>query len=336
MMRRGLQREFTPAALFTGQGVHIGLEGYYANNQSVDAAVERFGRWIASRTRRIEEFGGPMWDQEREMVDETLHLGHGMLRHYALWAPSVDQHLAVVATEQMFRVPLYYESKHVKSPLYLAGRMDGIARDVRTGDLYILEFKTTRSLKDTSWVFNTLQGAAYVWAARQMYGPSVKGVLYRMLRKRIPDEIQPLVRTPGAFSRAKNQQTSFEYFKYALAQWAHAAGVSPLSVYKLNEEMLRYLHSTENLFFQERLVVKNDASLDNVLQAIRTTGMQMADPDVVIFKSPPLFYCNICPFRDPCTLKEAGGDWQGVLEAEYAPRDYWESEFDDEESGNGN
>ena len=321
-MRMGLQRAFMPAPLFLGQGAHRGLDAYYKSDCDVDAALEHVGKWVEEQKRKLHEFSDVYYNLEIESIDESHQLIRAMIAHYALWAPTIDAAYEMVSTEQKYSVPIFYESKRVVSPLRLAGRIDGVVRSKANGKLYLLEFKTTRSLYSIDWVFNSIQGTAYTWAATKLFGEPIGGVLYRMLRKKAP--ANPRVLKNGTFSNAKSQDTSFAWMKYALEQVALQKGTDPRILWTQCRELLLHLRSEPNKFFTERMVTKTGPVLADLLRALRSVGRMMADPDVPIFTSPPWNYCNTCPFRDPCDLQDAGGDYKGVLEAEYAPRTYWE------------
>jgi len=315
---------------------------------------------VSARAHEIEQFSGPLWEQEQETIDDTRTLGSMMLLHYGLWAPKRDEDYEVVATEQRFSVPVPVPlEEHAGVPwrvkrrrgmwrapgigvadgrMVFAGRLDGIVRRKSDGALFVLEFKTARSLKNTAWIYRGIQGTAYVWAARVLFG-NVRGIVYRVLRKAIPEPpstlAKPLLDGRVRFSQAKNQKTSFQFLRWWLERYAVKEGVDVQQVYRENERLLRAFHAKEtpdgNEYFEERLIHKTEAQMANVMRAIYFEGERMIDPRTAIYARGGWSNCNICPFQDPCGLMEAGHSdaAAAVLESEYAPRTYWEKDDDD-------
>lgn len=348
MLRMGLQRAVVPEPLFTGLGVHIGLDAYHTNNSNVYAAVASLRKWVLGRANAIEAHSGQMWDSERTMINDSYRLSVGMLKHYHMWHTQLhlDSKWEVLSTEELFEVPIPLSDKVVHAcssyrwlsdiasydvssgkwlskRIQLAGRFDGLIRDRETGHIYLLEFKTTRSLSNCKWVMRGLQGTAYVYAAMQKYGDDVKGILYRFLRKKVPTTPKLLKR--GGYSQAKSQDTSFRYFKQYLRREASGTGRDVNELYRENECILRHLHGQPEKFFVQYIIRKTDSILSSALDTIYNVGIQMVNPRVSIFANPGWSTCAGCPFQDPCDLVELGHheSAMGVLEAEYAPRRYW-------------
>lgn len=288
-----------------------------------------------------------MWESEREMVDEMSELGQGMLLHYCLWAERRDERYDFIATERKFKIPMpvpesetrgrgyKYNARRgmymdgsgwVSGTMEYAGRFDGIVQDKETGELYLLEFKTTRSMHNMRWTFRGMQSTAYVWAASQLLEEAhgrLSGIMYRVLWKKLPDGPKPLVR--GGYSQAKSQKTSFAYFKYCLDKLADRDGRDRKEMYRENEDILRYLHENGTKFFNETILDRTPQQIDSTMRCLYHIGKRMSDPDVPIFPQPG-FHCGWCSFEMPCSTKEAGGDYEGILEIEYAQRGYWEDE----------
>lgn len=345
-LRRGLQKAVVPEPLFTGLAVHIGLDAYHTCHGCVGAATEAAEQWMHKRIDAVSKRTGAMWDDERDMVNKSHKLSIRMLQHYDMWHR--DNKLAdrweVIATEQLYTVPIpvpqsvlaqYGYSDRWRHGMYLkggnwysrriqlSGRFDGLIRERATDNIYLLEFKTARTLSNTRWVMRGLQGTAYVYAAQQMH-ENVKGILYRVLRKKAPAMPKPLSR--GGYSQAKNQDTSFRYFKYYLDMEAEDEERDPKELYHENEKILRILHGQPERFFLERKIAKSPELINSAMETIYRVGMQMIDSRTSIFANPGWSTCAGCPFQDPCDLVELGYNDQAedVLAAEYAPRKYWE------------
>lgn len=355
LMRRGLQPAGMPAPLFLGQGVHVALDAYYSappDDRTAGLLINAFDNWVDARSERMKKQTGPLWRSEKEMIDEMYELGTGMLLHYALWAEKRDKRWEFLATERKFVLPMPVPKEATRgrgysdlcrngmymsggewysNKLSYAGRFDGVVRDVETGKLYLMEFKTSRSLHNMRWTYRGMQSTAYVWAANQMVEEltdgqcesPIDGIMYRVLLKKIPQSPKPLVN--GGYSQAKNQKTSFEYFKYCLDKIAERENRDPHDLYVENENILRYLHQSGNEFFDEKILDRTPQQIDSTMRCLYHTGKTMADPNVAIFPQPG-FHCSWCAFETPCSVAEVGGDYEGILEVEYAERGYWEDD----------
>jgi hypothetical protein len=147
--------------------------------------------------------------------------------------------------------------------------------------------------------------------------------MYRVLRKKVPDNLRPLKR--GGFSRAKNQKMTFEWAKHLLAEVAKKRGIEPKDMWADNTDLLMAMRDKDPYFFLERRIEKTPQQLEDAIAAVRYEGELMTDPDVPIFARGG-FHCRWCPFEEPCSLREIGGDWRGLLAATYNTRTYWEGD----------
>jgi hypothetical protein len=332
-MRMGLSPSQTPAPLFLGQGVHTALDVYYSlpeEDRTVEVLQQAFHDWVKERSQKMKELTGPLWSAEKEMIREMYDLGMAMLLHYWLWVQPYDEYLEIIDTESKFTLPVPRPDpfRGPSRNINLAGRFDGIVRDRRNGKYFILEFKTTARSSSMKNYYRNLQGTAYTWAARQIYGLDVEGVLYRGLVKKVPANPKPLKR--GGFSRAKSQKSTPHWFKYCFEQIAEGSE-DYAALLQENARILSILEGKIEDFFIRKAIHKTDQQLENAMQVIYHIGSQMNDPYIPIFAQPG-WHCNWCPFADPCALKDIGGDWEGLLEIEYGHRTYW----DDEPGGDDN
>lgn len=336
LLRRGLQPSLLPAPLFLGQGVHLGLDYGYRNSLeegksmtfNLQAALKAFNNWSSKRLASMTETSGQLWEDEAETYNSLLTLGRVMLTHYSLWAKQVDRQFIVRGLEKIFSV-------NVPSSLRVAygGRFDGLLESKATGELYILEFKTSRSTtkKSLAPIFRSMQSTAYLWAARKVYQEQVSGVLYRVLWKKMPD-IPKLVRNGARFSYAKSQHMTEVWLDHTLEQMAEG---DPDAFHELRaragslREMIRE-QAYKNVFFKQQLIQRSGDQIEHMLHVLRTVGREMTQPGVPIFPMPG-YHCSWCRFQDVCDLiqyghKEAAED---LLSVEFAPRSYWESDDDD-------
>lgn len=352
-LRMGLQPAILPAPLQLGMAIHYAMERGYRGSATpnlplflpppppsapvpmhfeLSEAIEAFYRAMEQRRQLAVEHSGPLWPSEKEEFNTLEQLGAAMLVHYSLWAPAQDKPLRLLGTERHFRLPI-----PGSKTLCYEGRFDGLVQDAQ-GRLLVLEFKTSRSLKQStlSGTFRSVQATMYTWAASQLYNVPVQGVLFRMLYKRIPDT--PRVLKKGTFSRAKTQKITSEWAKHCLDKMAtkafHSLGKPSLTLLQCREQyhaaaqaLLHMLAARPNEFFIQKLIPKGPPAIEQALHALKVLGEEMANKHT---PTPAVtgFHCGWCPFTDPCDLLTMGESEAAyaVLEAEYSPRDYWEPE----------
>lgn len=262
-------------------------------------------------------------EERLEEYAERLEMLKGMLRHYFVWAPTVDA-FKPVKVEVEFEVPvLDPQGRHLyianfdenleadTVPVFYQGRLDGIVED-QYGRYWILEHKTAGQFGDTAWLELDAQCGSYAWAMREL-GIKAAGIIYSQAYKGAPTPPPRLqsVRQGRRYSVNKTQRTTYQLYKKTLEE----AG-EPLNNY---EEFLNYLQGKPNPFFRRIEVYRNDASLDYVGNTIYLEAATMLN-DPPIYPSPGPFSCNWCRFREPCIAKQNGLDYQFMLDELFVER----------------
>lgn len=341
VLRQGLQPSMLPSPLFIGQGVHIGLEyGYRASlaaggdpmEFSLHDALKAFNKWSKQRLQALEEVAGNLWEDEAEQYAADTHMGRVLLTHYSLWFPRRDERFRLLGLENMFSTDVP-GSRTVNYD----GRFDGLVEDRKSGNLYILEFKTAAHTTDQKLasVFRDMQPIAYSWAASRVYGRPVKGVLYRVLWKKIPSEVT--ITSRGEFSRDKRQHISEEWLDYILDSMASQVGDASAEDFKsaradlnqMSRGLRQMIREKEERFLYQKIFNCSPQAIEEVLRVLQVVGGEMVDPSTPTFPMPG-YHCAFCRFKTPCDLlahgyPELAAD---VIDAEYAPRTYWE-DWDD-------
>lgn len=354
LLHRGLEPARPVRHLYLGSGVHYALQQYYDKKETCASA---FSSWAGMQSSTIRKDLGMMWDDEvAQILAEEYTLGMGMLNHYDQWAPSAkekyaDRRLKFLATEISFNLPMPSPSGRPSSRIRLAGRFDGLVQHKDTGLFWLFETKTTRDLRDLSWVGNDIQAGVYIWAAQQMFDVPIQGVLYNFLLKKAPRIPRPLKR--GGYSIAKNElaATTFELLLEQLSDdAANAAGIDfiPAVGYNITKEefeklptdvgnfflqrrgyikqyreQLQFLKDRGNTFFRREEFRRTQRELKVLMAEVHHIGLEMVRPSTWMYANPGFFTCNMCSFQDPCRLKNAGGQFKIVLEYEYRPRQTW-------------
>lgn len=325
MLRMGLEPQRPYAPFFTGRAVHHCLEHYYSNKHvPFEKSLEQF---LDIELKHMQE-SGALWQAERETIDEQIELIRGITSHYKQWVsytadtPWGDNNLEFIAMEVKFHVPLYSPTGGRSSKVDLGGRFDGLVRRKDNGTYWIWEAKTTRSINELERsLVNDEQAGAYMLAAEQMFNVKVSGVLYNIMRKKIPSK--PSVLQNGTLSKNKSiDTTAYAYMDAAVKQHPDWTKQQILIEY---EEILDILLNKGNDFFRRVGIYRTANELKQIQKDLWSVGLEMTRSNVAIYPSPSWMNCNFCHFRAPCLAMNAGSDVDLILAQEYQPRQEWET-----------
>jgi len=283
--------------------MHAALQAYYNPETWGTESLQRYNAKQAF-LMSIKEIGtkvkiGALEFEER--FDEQKELGLGMLEHYFLWAPTRDK-FKPIYVEIEFEVPI----PGLEGVVY-QGRIDLIVED--EFGYWIIDHKTTAQLAQTEWLALDDQCSSYAWAAKQMLGLDIRGIVYNELRKKAPRK--PSVLRSGALSVNKNQDTTYEVYLATLRDKGYKE--------KSYAPILQYLKDNPKEFVRRTKVTYGPRVLPLVEKRIRTEAVNMlGDPD--IYPTPSRFNCNGCQFFAPCLALHEGYDPQTILDEQYEKR----------------
>jgi hypothetical protein len=280
-MRMNLEPAIPHAPFLTGRAVHYALERYYRDQVEYETAFAEFSQ---------------LNDVPQESV-KHVQLGYGMMRHYMRWAKRQrgrysDVNLQFIDMEHKFKVPVGPRGKEI----ILAGMFDGIVRDLTTGELWLWEVKTCRSIDER---MQTLpideQTSAYLLAATKLMKEPVIGVLYTFLKKSLPKE--PTVLKNGNLSKALNDKITLD--SYLNSIYAYHGSDTPRSYIEAEygDVMSELVHQT-NQYFLRVPVYRSQEHLEAAEENIWQAGVEMqSDPAIYLHAG---WHCRFCYFKDPC------------------------------------
>lgn len=339
-LRANLEPNVPYVPFFTGRAIHYCLEHYYRTHVPLDKSLDRFLTIEKEEMERV----GKLWPAEHELIAEQVVLIGGMLDHYTQWVEQdkvstwCDENLDFVALETEFSVPLRALSGRPSSKVYLAGRFDGLVRRKDDGTYWLWETKTTRSIDELARSLdNDEQAGAYLIAAQEVFNVQVQGVLYNLLRKKVPTE--PMVKGDGLLSVNKQiDTTAFAYVRAAKRlHGPEFETTKELNKFILDQygEFIQSLLDKGNTFFGRLPIHRTPAEMDVLARDLWTVALEMTRESTPLYPSPNWMNCKFCHFRAPCLTMNAGGDVAFVLENEYRTRDPWQSFEDADELING-
>ncbi len=338
----GLEPNRPAPALHLGSLVHSALQLHYDQGENAAAALTHLALEDKARREKL----GDLWPEQIEMMMENAALGAGMLRGYEQWAKPMK----VVATETQWNLPLVGRTR-------MAGTFD-LVTELDDG-LWVLDFKTS-SRTQTDWTVQDLQATIYVWAARQLYGPDVRGIVFRFLRKKLPLTYDDLVLKSGKLTKKKSlpNTTTFDEYNRALevvaleeisaltTDEAKAAvyGGSHVALRTCEEfqdahialrkehwDLLQTLRATPNPFFWDVKEYRTETQVRRHFQYVvipaakemvsRRKGRWIGPTGV----GSTYNNCGWCSFKEPCQAWGDGADFQSLLREDYRKQERYET-----------
>lgn len=305
---------------FTGSLIHHCREHLAQGATNVGALIEQ---WIEANTNAAQR-------SDPKLLD-AVALVRGMLYHYDLWQKYdttwlADAQFEFVATEQQFKIPLWANSR---SRVWLAGIFDGVVRSKHNGKLYLWELKTTRSVIEREKQLDLdAQTDAYANAARKELGLDIAGIVYTLMRKKIP-EVKML--KTGMLSQAKDQDVTAEWYldaiKRAHPDQAHAKDLFKAFASAQYGDILNTLVQ-ENKYFRRVVINRSHKELDDGWQQLQSVAQEMVNPKIPIYRNEGN-HCNWCLWRIPCIAKRQGRDIAPILSSGYEYNARYAAEIED-------
>ena len=326
--RRNLEPAVPYPPFYTGRLIHSALEHYYRDGTPL----------LDTLTAELKGAATNLWPQEVLTFDEQEALMHNILLHYDMWIALdkkmySDANLEFISLEREFRVPLPTPSGRRAKGLMLGGRFDGIVRHKGTGEYWIWETKTTRSIKElVSSLAHDEQCGVYMYAASKALGVPVVGVLYNIIRKKAPT--RPAVLKSGLLSKAVNVDTTAFFYLNCIREMYPDWTAETIA--EFFGDTLGALVSNESKFFMRYPVYRSTIEIKNLMRGIYYTAREMKRKSLYLYPSPGWLACTFCAFKSPCLTMNTGGDYEVLLREEYQPREQFTLlEEEDDDSSNG-
>jgi hypothetical protein len=318
------------APFFVGTGVHAGLEAYYRNNRSADAAVFAVDAWAAEQEATFEEQFVQTWQEANgeEHVDSIV----AMVDHYCMFdrenhlqgdiaedddGPIIERRMTQPILGHDFEPMLDSQGRQIM----LSGQCDlGLDRD---GNSWIVDHKTFSLVtiqkerpEAAMEVDEQLTAYCYLWW--RTYGEIPKGVIYNVLIKSVPEP--PRLLKNGTLSMAKDQKTTGTLFRQAIKD--HGLKIAPYlnhiawldqqgyTQYFQRWQASRNIHELRE--FERKLALK----VKDMLRVIE-------QPEVYAHSAGSTYRCGHCEWISPCKSYDDGGDGDAVLESSFYQKEPW-------------
>jgi len=320
-IRMNLEPDRPVLALWTGTALHYGMQLYYQPPGPPDALrmLDGVDKYIRGEINLIRNRVPDLNDEQDEGLRKNADLIMGMLEHYAMWAPSWDTPdnpecetghpiiAEVLEVEHKFNVPLIVDNEEIPG-IRIRGMMDGVIRD-QNSFLWVLEHKSAAQFRERHHLLFDEQPGVYVYAAGIELGEPIRGVLYNLLRKKVPTV--PEVLKYGGLTKRANIDSTYEVYLATIKNH----GLNPADY----EDILGILRDKGNKFFRRVEVERRPKQLSQLTYRIRQVAEDMQNGQ--IYASPEVMKCSMCPFEPVCIAIEDDADWKYILNSGYRTRE---------------
>jgi PD-(D/E)XK nuclease superfamily len=318
----------------------------------LELAIKVFKDWnLKQRKAAHDSLMYKLEDDIDKDFDDRETLGIEMLRHlHAAISPKEDKDWKPVRVEIEFMVPIphpdtteamwckcnvcwdkaskwmydniepkplsWYKPKSEWKglPVVFAGRIDCLGED-DYGDLFIIDWKTAARIPDDhSFLDLDDQIGSYCWALASI-GMNIRGFIYHEQKKGYP---QPpprnkVIRLGRMYSVKQDLDTDYETYKTTVQNFDAEAYNDGRY-----DSMLRMLEEHGQRFHYRERRYKTTEELDNIRRDLGNEVLDMLQKDLRIYPNPTRSGwggCSGCAFKEPCTEKTRGGDYQYGLDS---------------------
>lgn len=288
---------------FFGTVMHKFLEEYY-HPAKYSYAANRAGHALEAIPNALPEF---------------IMFGAELFAHYLLWTKNEKDDLAdcnfdSLSVEEPFNVPILTPQGFPSSKFRFAGRVDGVWRSRIDDKLYLHEIKTATSIDGRiGQLAFEYQPTAYMLAMQEIYQEPIAGVIYTLIRKKLPAD--PDVLKNGFLSQNKGIDTTADHYLAAIKK--HHGVDYPAKLIKANYgDILSTLLNQPNRFFRRVLVKRSSEQLTEMRKILYEVARDMTNPKTAVYPNPG-YFCGNCLFSTPCLAMSNGQPIEPILSAHY-------------------
>jgi CRISPR/Cas system-associated exonuclease Cas4 (RecB family) len=291
-------QRYRPAAVSEpmdiGSAVHAAMESVLRGN-SLDEGIEEYRTQLLSKVAIIEEFEVAVLPLVDSVIDQARRIAARGIRDLQLnnWETCVID--GVPAIEMEFEAPVPGFKRYV-------GKVDWIAREKATGDIFLWEFKTRKTLQPEEAELYDQQKSSYQYLLRRYGIETVGSKTYQMLTKPIKP---PKINKNGSVARSK---TTCDWETYAAT--VRAVGQNPADYYDMQAKLPEFFRLTTSR--------RGHDEVTNVWeQIIVPVAQEIATQYTNTYRTLNYFNCKNCLFREPCVGALRGYDVSDMLSRQF-------------------
>jgi hypothetical protein len=269
--------------------------------------------WRKEHARLTKQFNN-LFLEEREWYGDLPGMVQRMMESYLWKYEKEDQDWEVLAVEQTFRITFRDGDIFTFKP-------DLIIRDHSrdTGDIWVVDHKTVRSMPSGDWRLEDLQSTLYPWALdghEIIGGEEVKGFIFNYVRRKAPTV--PKYTKTGRISRARIDTDFPTYARFMLQHY---------EVQSVNDRTLR----EENKFMKRSRLIKPQALVERQIQEFQIVAQEIetwhelheASPGEDVWVRTMIPSCSWdCDYEALCMVELLGQDSTFMRRAKYQPSEY--------------
>ena len=190
----GMEPSIPAIALMKGSLAHLALAHHYSIKKDKDAGIE--SEWLDpfdAITLKCH--------QEPEYLDAKNIVTQAMYNYKGYWAVE-DENWRILEVEKLAYAtitdPIEKTAEGENKVYLLTGRFDMVIENVNTGDVYVVDHKTTSRLTKSHEKFYAMSGQliGYEYMARKIFGDRLKGVMLNFIQLGTNNKFDRLVIPP--------------------------------------------------------------------------------------------------------------------------------------------
>ena len=299
-----LKPKLAQAPLELGTLIHNFMEALYSEG-TFDAgkkALKKDAKEVRSMAKLAADLGSD--DTANELLAIPRTAKRLMSAYYRVHGKNDLETHRIVMAERWFQL-------EVKKGIYLPGKIDLITE--HDDEYYLWEHKTTGNIPKATSRFSDLQTLLYVVAAQELWDINISNIRWNYIRTTPPH--YPTTLKSGRLSVAKNNVTTVGLVKKAIKDGGH-----DISEYR---EYLGVVARGERQKGFVRYDLPVPASREKILLRDYVTSVEQIE-DLGKREQPPVRnigrQCDWCGFRKLCQAAVAGGDTDGLIEANFTKK----------------
>lgn len=313
--KQGLRSLRPSVALQLGSLVDAGLtyalEGRHAAScqfLSQSGVLTAYNKWAAREDiAPLLELSDQMREESDKARDDAILIAARAIRDLELdtnrWETLRDKD-GTLAVQYEIKAPL----KHHK-PGY-TGFVDWIAKDTRTGHVWLIDFKVRKSFDSEEMIQFDYQLSSYQHAAEDMFDETFTGVALYQIKSKVPEA---RILKNGKLSTAAQQSCDWETYS---AQ-AQSMGLVPASYEPMREKLPKFQDFT--------WTIRSEQELANIWKQVETGAwaMRMAHQheDIVALRVLQSKTCSWCDYKDLCLGELRGHDVEFIKQEGFSVRE---------------
>lgn len=267
-----------------GKLVHAGVALYYNNiKNGTDHSISEELSAVAQQL--LDE--SPCHEVE---IMDSLRLAQQYVKNYISYAKLYDN-FRPVEIEKEWIIELDETARTACKII-----VDGVVED-SNGDLFILEHKTPARVEEEHLPVDT-QVTLYAALVEGILGRPVKGIIYNMIRKKVPSV--PKILVNGGLSSAAIDTTA-EIYHAAIIDVYGSTAEAPQAVL----DRYAQLSINKNEYIARRILCRTDAEKLEVLERFRTISAEIAHVKLSgtgVVPNPTRECGTMCDFKDLCVM----------------------------------